>query len=125
MLGSVAAQNGALAGIFGDNKGSTAPTSFDAHLFEGDPTAGGTELTGTGYAPVTVTNTSANLGDPSGGQLGPFSIDFGTGAADWGTPDYWAFTDTSGNFWTVQPIQNPQLIIDGDAVTVSATIPVG
>lgn len=122
MLGSVTAQDGALSGIYGDNRGADAPSSFDARLFVGDPTVAGVEVAGTGYAPVTIANTTANFGTPSGGQLGPIVIDFGTGAADWGTPDFWALTDGSGNFWNVQQIASPAAIADGDPVSISATI---
>lgn len=125
MLGSITAQDGALAGVYGDNRGADAPSSFTAHLFVGDPTAGGVEVAGTGYAPITVANTTANLGTPSGGQLGPFTVDFGTGAADWGTPDNWALEDGSGNFWNVQQIASPVAIGDGDPVQISATITPG
>jgi hypothetical protein len=123
MLGSITAQNTALSGRFGDNKGSDAPTTLTAHLYEGDPTDDGVEIAGTDYVPVDVANTTANLGTPDGGELGPFDIDFGTaGADDWGTPDFWAFTDGSGNFYDVQEISNPDEIANGDPVTLSATI---
>jgi hypothetical protein len=122
MLGSVTAEDGALAGIYGDDRGSTAPSSFDAALYVGDPTASGVEVAGTGYAAVTIANTTANFGTPSGGQLGPIVIDFGTGNADWGTPDHWALKDGSGNFWNVQAIASPAAIATGDPVSVSATI---
>lgn len=125
-LGSITAQNAALAGLYGDDRGATAPTGFTAHLYEGDPTDDGVEIAGTGYTPPTVANTTAVLGAPDGGELGPFTIDFGTaGADDWGTPDFWAFTDGSGNFFGVQEISNPTEIVNGDPVTLSATIPAG
>lgn len=122
MLGSVTSQDGALAGIYGDNKGADAPASMNWRLYVGDPTGSGVEVAGTGYAAVVMANTTANVGTPSGGELGPITVDFGTGAADWGTPDWVGWTDGSGNLWDAQAISSPPAIGDGDPVTVNVTI---
>lgn len=123
-LGSVTAQTVDLAGTYGDNKGALAPTTLHAHLYEGDPTGSGVEVVGTGYAALAVANTDAALGaTPTDGQLGPITLDFGTaGADDWGTPDYWGFTDGTGNLYDYQEIANPAEIATGDPVTLTVTI---
>lgn len=123
-LGSNTAKNGDLAGTWGDNKGSTAPTTYTFRLYVGDPTSGGTEVStsGTGYAGVAVANTTANVGTPSGGSLGPISVTFPTASGAWGTPDHWAATDGSGNLWDTGTISSPQAIGSGQTATLSVTL---
>ena len=122
-IGSVTGQNVALAGRYGDNRGSDADSSLIARLWDGDPTAGGSEITGTGYAPITLANTTANFGTPSGGQLGPIVLDYGTaGADDWIEPFYVSFEDTGGNLYDYGEIANPAVINSGDPVSVTTTI---
>jgi len=120
MLGSTTSEDAVLAGVFG----SGTPASFDAHLYEGDPTDDGVEVAATSYAPVAVTNNTTNFPAPSGGQIDMATVDFGNvGAGDsWGTPDFWALTDGAGEFYLVQEISNPTSLDDGEPVTVTATI---
>jgi hypothetical protein len=120
MLGSTTSEDAAIAAIFG----SGSPASFDAHLYEGDPTDDGVEVSATSYAPISVTNNTTNFPAPAGGETTTATVDFGTvGAGDtWGVPDYWALTDGSGNFYLVQQINNPTSLDDGEPVTLTATI---
>lgn len=123
-LGSTAAETGAVAGVWGDNKGPLAPSTVTWHLFTGDPTTGGTECAGTGYVPVAMANADAALGaTPADGGVGPVLIDFGTaGGDDWGDPDFICATDSSGNIWNNQEIADPGTIDAGDPVTINVTI---
>lgn len=123
-LGSTTAKNGEITGTWGDNKGSTAPTTYTIRLYVGDPTSGGTEVStsGTGYAAVPVANTTANVGTPSGGALGPIAVAFAAATGSWGTPDHWAATDGSGNIWDTGTISAPVAITAGQTPTVNVTI---
>jgi hypothetical protein len=122
-LGSITARNQSIAGTYGDDKGATAPTSVMFRLYVGDPAGAGVEVSGNAYAPVTVANTTANVGTPAGGQLGPVVVDFpeATGAG-WGTPDQWAATDTSGNIYDYGPILQPIAVPGGIVYRLAATI---
>lgn len=122
MLGSTQAKNDDLAANYGDNKASMMPTTVTCRLYVGDPTAGGVEVSGGGYAGVAIANTTANMGTPSGGQLGPITVSFPTATGSWGTPDHWAFTDGSGNLRDTQPISNPTAISSGQTPTLAVTI---
>lgn len=122
-LGSVTSKNQCLAGTYGDNKGATAPSSVQFRLYNGNPTAGGVELVGNGYALVLVANTTANMGTPAGGQLGPILIEFPqANGAGWGTPDYWGLTDTSGNLYDYGPISAPILVGAGLILILAVTL---
>lgn len=122
-LGSVTARNQCLAGTYGDNKGATAPTSVMFRLYIGDPGGSGVEVAGNGYSPVTVANTTANMGTPAGGQIGPVIVDFpeSTGSG-FGTPDNWATTDTSGNIYDYGPVLAPIAVPGGVVYRLAAAI---
>lgn len=123
-IGSTTAKNQSLAGTYGDNKGATAPSTVTFRLSVGDPTAGGTEVStsGTGYAGVAKTNSTANMGTPSGGQLGPITVAFAMASGSWGTPDYWYCTDGSGNIFDYGPITSPQAIGASQTVSLAVTL---
>lgn len=122
-LGSITSHNQSLAGTYGDNKGTTAPSSILFRLYVGDPTGAGVQVSGNAYVPVTVANTTANVGTPAGGALGPITVDFpeATGAG-WGTPDMWAITDASGNIYDYGPILTPIAIPAGIVYRLAVTI---
>ena len=66
-LGSVKAQNMSLDANYGDNHAPDWPDTVYLHLFVADPTAGGAEITGGGYAPVAIFNDSVHWPDAMGG----------------------------------------------------------
>jgi hypothetical protein len=68
-LGSVTGRNLALDCMYGATKASISPATVYGHLYVGDPTAGGFELTSQGlYAPIALTNNGTNFPAASGGQ---------------------------------------------------------
>lgn len=127
-LGSTFAQNADLAASYGDNKSTAAgwPTSITVRLYVGDPTSGGVEMSGGGYAGVVVANTSAAVGTPSGGSLGPIVVAWpaSTGAWSGGTPpDHAAFTDGSGNILDTGTVSaNPGVTTAGQVFELDVTI---
>lgn len=121
-LGSATAKNTSLSACYGDNRSSTWPSTTTFRLYVGDPTSGGTEVSGSGYAGVAVANSTANMGTPSGGSLGPISVTFPAATGSWGTPDHWANTDGSGNLLDTGAISSPQAIGAGQTATLAVTI---
>lgn len=112
-LGSAAnpaARNMALDACYGDNKSSLWPASIQVCLYNGDPTAGGAELTNAGgYAPAVVANTTANFPNAAAGvktsgtttQFSPSTGAFSSGF------NYWAFKDGSGNLLDSGQVTDP------------------
>jgi hypothetical protein len=66
-LGSVKSRNMALDSCYGSGKASNWPATVYLHLFANDPTAGGMEIVGGGYAPVAIPNDSTHWPDAVGG----------------------------------------------------------
>lgn len=127
-LGSTFAQNADLAASYGDNKSTAAgwPTSITVRLYIGDPAFGGVEMSGGGYVGVVIASTTAVVGTPSGGQLGPIVVTWPASTGPWsgGTPpDHAAFTDGSGNILDTGVISaNPGITVAGQAFELDVTI---
>ncbi len=66
-LGSVIAKNESLDACYGGSHASNWPSTVYLHLFANDPTAGGMEITGGGYAPVAITNDTMHWPTASAG----------------------------------------------------------
>ena len=102
------------------------------------PSSAGTELTGTGYAAVSVaksaiawaaTNADASVPNPSTGTTGTTSnnavINFGTAGSAWGTVSYWEMWDAStggnrllyGEIVDAAGTATPRSIANGDPVS--------
>lgn len=93
-----------------------------------DAGTGGTELTGTGYAPVAVPTTAAGWNAPGAGTGNQrlidnaAAIDFGTAGSDWapsGTPcvgyGLWD-ASSAGNYWGGKAFAASKVIQNGDPV---------
>lgn len=95
------------------------PTNIYVALFN----AGPTECTGTGYARVLCNAWDAATDDDPAVCDNTAIIDFGTGAADWGTLTHFALYDdpTAGNLLTdITALTAQKVINDGDPVTFPA-----
>lgn len=127
-LGSTFAQDADLAACYGDNKSTAAgwPTSITVKLYVGDPTSGGVEMSGGGYAGVVLANTTAVMGTPATGALGPIVVTWpaSTGAWSGGTPpDHAAFVDGSGNILDTGLVSaNPGVTTSGQTFECDITI---
>lgn len=119
----------------------TFPTTYYLRLMSTAPTAAtpGTQLTGTGYAPVALTCSAANFaatnGDgtttnPSTGTTGQTSnnaeivVSAAAGGSDWDDISHWELWDASsgGNRWWFGTIVDsggtptPRVVLAGDPV---------
>lgn len=118
----------------------TPPATLYLRLVSTTPTpaSAGTELSGTGYAPVSIakstsawaaTNADGSTTDPSSGTNGTTSnnavLDFGTAGSSWGVASHWELWDaaTGGNRCLYGAIVNgdgvptPRSISAGDPVS--------
>ena len=104
------ARNMALDACDGDAHSTRWPASLQLALFNGDPTAGGTEMTNAGsYARAIIANTSANFPDAASGvktsgattQFAPSTAAYSAGF------NYWAFFDGSGNILDSGQVTDP------------------
>ena len=68
MIRDTAAQNATLDALLGDARAAGVPASFSLALFDGDPMGDGVEISGGGYARVTVANTTAVWGAAANGE---------------------------------------------------------
>jgi hypothetical protein len=116
-------QDAFLDNNYGPNKGASAPTSHDYALFTDDPTDAGVEVTGTGYARVTVANDSGWPDSVDGSKqrdvTWPSPTGDWTGAACW--VEYVGTTQTAYAF-----LDDTYALSDGDdplTVTVIQYIP--
>jgi len=96
-LGSVKAQNMSLDANYGDNKASNWPDQVYLHLFAADPTLGGAEINGGGYAPVEIDNDSVHWPDASGGlKTNGVAEDLPTSTGPWSaSANYFWLTDSA------------------------------
>ena len=132
-LGSTLAKNAALDACYGDDASSVWPATVYLAFFHGDPTSGGTELTGTsGVSRIALANTNTNFAPASGGtkaNASQWSSTVSSGA--WAnTADHWALFDasSSGNMFDTGQIVDsggsPTTLTVGSA-NVIVIIPIG
>lgn len=86
-LGDVSEQDAFLAAYFGGDT-SGIPASFDVALFTDDPTDDGVEITGGGYARVTVTNDATFWTVLSDGKT-TGTVTFPDPTGDWDGASFW------------------------------------
>lgn len=89
-------------------------------LFTAGPTdtGGGTEVSGTGYARVNVTNNTTNFPTTTTGlKQNATAITFPTAGASWGTATHWGIYDasSSGNLLFHGALDSAKAIDTGDA----------
>lgn len=97
----------------------TAPSSWFLALYNGDPTSGGTEVTGTGYVRKAITFSA-----PVGGAVSNApAITYSTVATNWNTITHYAIYDalSAGNLLVSGSLNAPLLVSSGIA---SLSVPV-
>lgn len=105
-VGSTTAKNALLTATVGDARAASIPATFYLSFWNGDPTAGGVELSATGgYARIAVAWSTAVWGAPSAGQVkNQVIIDSAVSTAAFSAViTHIAFTDSAtigaGNVW--------------------------
>lgn len=99
----VAAQNASLDNDYGVNHGPGSPDSHDLALFTDHPAYGGVEVTGPGYARVTVA--AADWPDADGGAKSVTKT-FPDPTDAWTDGAYWVLFDVS-TAWDYAPLTEP------------------
>lgn len=96
-LGSVKGKNISLDACYGSGHASDWPSTVYLHLFAGDPTIGAPEVSGGGYAPVTITNDSTHWPNAMGGlKVNGISETLPTSTGPWSAPaTYFWLTDSA------------------------------
>ena len=115
---SVPTQIGAhlwLDAFLGDDASSAVPATFHVALLTGDPRAGGVEVSGTGYARVTLANTTAVWGAATGGQKSALAT-FPTAGGTWTTARWWAAASSGASTaWCMAgQLSESVSLVDGD-----------
>ena len=107
----------------------TPPSNWHIALFTGTgPTealGGGTEVSGTGYARVSVPNTITYWNDPSYGLLtNKLAIVFPEALGSWGNITYVGFYDTAiggaSNLWFYEALTSAKTVDTGTTVQFTA-----
>lgn len=123
-IGDLAAQQTMLDLAFGPT--ATAPTSFEVALFAGDPLNGGTEVSGGGYARVTVPNDGTTwLATDAGGVKSSNPVTFPTSTGDWSdTATHWALYDpATGALWAYASFpKNQRITVTGAGVAPQVVV---
>lgn len=118
-LGDVAEKNAFLDNQFGTSHGSAAPSSHALALFTDNPYDGGVEITGPGYARVTLTNSSGWPAATDGQKTRTATFPTPTGA--WDDASCWVlFNSTAVTAW--ERITTLEVSGAGAAPTVDVTI---
>lgn len=94
-----AAMNRSLDNDYGSTRGPNAPAAFEVALFDGDPTQGGVELAGSGYARGALNNATGWLAAVDGLKATVAPVAFPASTAAWNTARYWALFDTVTATW--------------------------
>ena len=111
-LGSTTAKNKALDACYGTARAATWPATLYLALYAADPSTGGAEITGGGYARVAVANTDANWAAAASGSkanAATFSFPTSTGAYS-ATANYWALISTAsgaGDLYDTAALSSP------------------
>lgn len=119
-----AAQEASLDNDYGATHGPHAPAAFEVALFDADPSFGGVELAGNGYAPGVIGN-DADF-DPAADWVkrsaAPVSFPDATGP--WATARYWALRDPlTGLVWDYAPlVETLDVTAAGPGPTVALAI---
>ena len=122
---SIAQAQAALGLVIGS--GTPAHVYIALMLTSPTPAGGGSEVTGTGYARVSVANTNVQWSGPSATAPSVSSnvnaIVFPTAGSDWGQPAFFAIYDaaTFGNLIWFGPLANPIDIPSGTTPQYAAS----
>jgi hypothetical protein len=121
---SVAAMNTSLDDDYGTTRGPNAPDAHEVALFTGDPTLGGVELAGGGYARVVV-----NPGDwaaaVGGAKATVAPVQFPDATADWASQArYWVLFDHADHVtgWDYAALNEALSVFEGPGPAVQLTV---
>ncbi len=119
-----AAQEASLDNDYGVTHGPHAPDSFEVALFDVDPTLGGVELAGNGYAPGTIGNDADFAPAADGVKQSAAPVAFPDATAPWETARYWVLRDPlTGVRWDYAPLAQPlDVTAAGPGPTVALAI---
>lgn len=121
-LGSATTKGKSLDNDYGAGAGSAAPATHQVAIYDGDPTGGGTELTGTaGVTRVSVTNDSTNWPDSTGGvKANGVAFSHPASTAAWTSAGtYVALVDSvSGDIWDYKILPSPINVTDAGQVVL-------
>lgn len=97
----------------------TRPATVYAALFTAGPTdsGGGTEVSGSGYSRVAITNNATNWPNASGGlKRNGTAITFPVSSGAWGTVTHWAIYDAAsgGNLLFHSALSTAKVVGSGD-----------
>lgn len=137
-VGSTTAKNTMLDATYGDNAafGAGVPSNYFMAFFNGDPTAGGTELTSAGgYSRTQVANSSAIWSAATGGQKkNAVALLSSTSTGSFSAQiTHVGFMDSAtlgaGNLWDSGPLDTPLTVnaanttvrFQANALTVTVT----
>jgi hypothetical protein len=96
-LGSVRARDMCLDANYGSQHASNWPSTVYLHMFQGDPTLGAPEISGGGYAPISVPNDSSHWPNATSGlKVNGQAEAFPTSTGAWSAPaTYFWITDAA------------------------------
>lgn len=119
-----AAMNRSLDNDYGSTRGPNAPAAFEVALFFGDPTLGGVELAGNGYAPGSLDNGTGWLAAADGVKRTVTPVPFPDATAAWSTATHWALRDPiTGLWWEYARLVEPlEVTTAGPGPTVALAI---
>lgn len=120
----VGPRNKSLDNDYGATKGVNAAASHLLALFDGDPSNGGVEISGGGYARVTVTNNGTNWpASSNGAKTGAVQTFTFTGAIT-GTASWWCLIDAADGTsrWDSRPLSAEVEVLAAMTVKVQPII---
>lgn len=123
MIRDIGPRNASLANDYGATKGPNAAASHQFAVFEGDPSVDGVELTGGGYARVTLPNDGTVWPAPVGGQL-TITVDLPLTGEPTGIGDHFALFDAADgtSCWDTGPLSTDLLYTAAGTYQITITI---
>lgn len=123
MIRDIAARNASLANDYGATKGPNAAASHQFAVFEGDPNGDGVELTGGGYARVTLVNDGTVWPAPVGGQL-TIDVNLPLTGEPVGIGDHFALFDAADGTtcWDTGPLTGELLYTTAGTYQITITL---
>lgn len=125
MLASVTARNLALSACYGANHSTDWPATLDIALYLGQPSDGGVEAGGGGYAAVNVPNDATTFpAAPADGQVS-FDVDFPTSTGAWDRDATWLAVRRPSDDVLLEEVELDERVhvaATGEPVSVTVTI---
>jgi hypothetical protein len=119
-----AAMNRSLDNDYGSTRGPNSPAAFEVALFSGDPTLGGVEIAGSGYARGALNNATGWLAAADGLKATVAPVAFPATTAAWSTVTHWGLYDAvSATWWEYARLVEPlEVTTAGPGPTVALAI---